>query len=396
MSATPRAGIPYVPENTTNPAAGLNRALNVIDALLQTVVVSVAETEPPVTVADGDQYIVATGATGDWSGRDGWLARWVEEGSSWQFFEPGVQVGLVINNGDGNLYKYDGATWTLAAGIADAPADGDYYARRNNNWEEVGSVIAAILGADPTLRLNAVTGGAPFPNKQWLNVSGATPAGVGATAPTVLGSASSPSSSNTANLSGYWGVRRYTTSTSANAVASLRSSQAADECVANTTGPDRAAGFHFRIRFGRNNVVGTERFFCGLAPSAAENGANDPSSLINCIGIGKDGADTNLYFMHNDGSGTATKVDLGFAMTAGIALELSLFVPIGGGSCDYTLTLLNEPLSSSPSPVYRGTVSTNLPDDDARLYWRLWASVGGTSGSAVSVDFHSAELRYPL
>lgn len=87
------------------------------------------------------------------------------------------------------------------------------------------------------------------------------------------------------------------------------------------------------------------------------------SSLINCIGVGSDSADTNLQVFHNDGTGTATKIDLGANFpanrTAGSALTTV-----------YSIELFNAPNSSSV--LYRvvnketgnsvqGTVSTNLP-----------------------------------
>lgn len=120
MPNTPNASIPYVPEGTLDPAAGLNLSLNVIDALLQTRVISMSETEPPVTNADGDMYIVAAPATGAWAGKENWLARYVAEGEFWQFYEPGVQVSIVVNDEDGILYVYDSLSsppgWTQVQG----------------------------------------------------------------------------------------------------------------------------------------------------------------------------------------------------------------------------------------------------------------------------------------
>jgi len=87
------------------------------------------------------------------------------------------------------------------------------------------------------------------------------------------------------------------------------------------------------------------------------------SSLINCIGVGSDSADANLQVFYNDGTGTATKIDLGANFpanrTAGSALTTV-----------YSIELFNAPNSSSV--LYRvvnketgnsvqGTVSTNLP-----------------------------------
>ena len=112
--ATPNNGIPYVPEGTQDPAAGLNLALNVIDALLQTAVIDMGQTAPPGSPDDGDLHIVGTGATGAWAGQDNNLARYVAEGDFWQFYAAGTNVHIVLNLDDGGLYACTGSTWAPA------------------------------------------------------------------------------------------------------------------------------------------------------------------------------------------------------------------------------------------------------------------------------------------
>lgn len=138
---TPNRGIPYVPEGVLDPAAGVNDALDVIDALLQTAVISMGLTAPPGTSQDGDLYIVAGEggtATGDWAGQENNLARKVSEGDFWQFYTAGVQVALVLNFDNLGLYRFDPGSpgaWTLAAGLSDAPNDGALYGRRSADWQ---------------------------------------------------------------------------------------------------------------------------------------------------------------------------------------------------------------------------------------------------------------------
>lgn len=105
--STPNTGIPYVPEGTLDPAAGLNLSLDVIDALLQTAVISMSETAPPGSPAGGALYIPAAPATGAWAGHENDLARYVTAGAFWQFYEAGTQVRLVINRADDGLYFFD-------------------------------------------------------------------------------------------------------------------------------------------------------------------------------------------------------------------------------------------------------------------------------------------------
>jgi hypothetical protein len=108
------------------------------------------------------------------------------------------------------------------------------------------------------------------------------------------------------------------------------------------------------------------RQFYGMQGATTDLAYSDSilvSSLLNCIGVGSDSADANLQIFHNDGTGTATKIDLGANFpanrTAGSALTTV-----------YGIELFNAPNSSSV--LYRvvnketgnsvqGTVSTNLP-----------------------------------
>lgn len=425
--STPNLSIPYVPEGTLDPAAGLNLALNFIDAVLQSAVISMDLTAPPGSPSDGDLYIVGFSATGAWAGHDRDLARYVAEGDSWQFFEAGVEVFYVLNRDDGGFYKFvDGspvANWTLAAGLSDAPSDGNAYGRKDGAWEQVPDVAAmgnatvltegdesvafpnsrqllvdATLVADDTVAGERTLGVAAAlaraalfaPNHEWrLNGSAALGA-YGAAAAVLVGSASSPSKTTGGTVAGYMGARRQASTTAANNVASFRSADALDSAYAGSSGATWAAGLRLVMRFATGAVVAGERFFAGMAPSAAEAGTVDPSSLINCFGVGKDGADGTFHIMHNDGADSATKVDTTVTFAANVALELELYVPRGGGAWTYRLVNLET------GTAYTGTIAANIPAADVALHWRLWASVGAASGTAVSVDANYIGLRYPL
>lgn len=96
--------IPYVPENTIDPAAGLNESINVIDALTQIRVVSVGTNTPPASPATGARYIVGTAPTGAWAGQANKLARWLD--GQWSFFD----AAIVVNLTDSKLW-IRGAAW---------------------------------------------------------------------------------------------------------------------------------------------------------------------------------------------------------------------------------------------------------------------------------------------
>ncbi len=64
-----------------------NEALRLLDGLVQLAVLERDLTAPPGSPADGDRYIVASGATGDRGGWDGSVAYWVD--GAWMRLVPG-------------------------------------------------------------------------------------------------------------------------------------------------------------------------------------------------------------------------------------------------------------------------------------------------------------------
>lgn len=110
MSNTVNNNIPFVPENTIDPAAGLNEALNVIDILLQLAVVTVNTNTPPASPAEGDRHVVGQAPTGAWAGRAGLVARYLD--GYWNF----LPARLAFNLADGVLYGRRTTTWVSVAG----------------------------------------------------------------------------------------------------------------------------------------------------------------------------------------------------------------------------------------------------------------------------------------
>ncbi len=115
MSTTVINGIPFVPENTIDPAAGLNLALKQFDVLLQLAVVSIGSNTPPATApAEGSRFVVGTAPTGAWAGQAGRIAAYL--GGAYSFYTGRLAVSL----SDGRVYSRDGSgLWsTAAAGLA--------------------------------------------------------------------------------------------------------------------------------------------------------------------------------------------------------------------------------------------------------------------------------------
>lgn len=155
MSTSLQNHIPYVPQDTLDPAAGLNEAIRVIDALLNTRVENMTQNAPTsADEVDGACFIVGPAPTGVWAGHAKAIAQFVAEGAFWKFYEAGVEAWLVLNKTDNNLYKYNAATtaWELAAGIGEAPLDGNLYGRKDNTWfqmPDVSNMVTSVNSQNP-------------------------------------------------------------------------------------------------------------------------------------------------------------------------------------------------------------------------------------------------------
>mgnify|MGYP006315300509 FL=1 len=122
----------------------------------------------------------------------------------------------------------------------------------------------------------------------------------------------------------------------------------------------------------------SHRFFMGLGDSLAMSDV-DPSSQTQVVGIGYDSADANLQFMHNDASGTCTKIDLGASFAKpttdrSVWYRLRLYAPPGT-----TRLLCYEVTNLETGAVAVGAVTTNLPPASSYVTPKADGSVGGVS-----------------
>lgn len=138
----------------------------------------------------------------------------------------------------------------------------------------------------------------------------------GTTAPNVIGgtltTAATMSLQQTIASANPWQAtarKRFQTSTSAGNTSGMRTAYT-QYFRGNAAG---FGGFFFRAQLGMNINLNGGQKFVGLCASTGAL-AGDPSALTNMCGMGYDAGDAssgNWFFMRNDGSGTATKVDLG-------------------------------------------------------------------------------------
>ena len=150
-------------------------------------------------------------------------------------------------------------------------------------------------------------------------------------------------------------------------------------------------GFRFVCDFNISDTAydsGAQQFY-GLAASNTDLSYAGSSvltinPLTNIIGVGNETGDTNLKVFHNDGSGTASKVDLGSGFPANRTSGAA-------STTVYTIQLYNEPGSSNvlyevinqeTGAVAQGTLTTNLPA--ATLLLNFYASRAMGSGGGIT------------
>ncbi|MFN3577496.1 MAG: hypothetical protein ACK4TJ_11020, partial [Tabrizicola sp.] len=142
-------------------------------------------------------------------------------------------------------------------------------------------------------------------------------------------------------------------------------------------------------------ATATTRAFAGMRGSTAVPSDVDPSTLTNICGMGWDSGDANIQFLHNDGSGTATKIDLGASfprptVDRSSLYEIALFAPPGTPQIlHYEVTDLVSGASAS------GSVTTDIPAATQLLTPYSYFSVGGTSSViGMAVVSHYIESDY--
>lgn len=139
-----------------------------------------------------------------------------------------------------------------------------------------------------------------------------------------------------------------------------------------TSGGSNAGGFHAMLVFGldapshQTDWDGDQlEIGVGADPSSIFPLSPQASAFINWIGVGRDSTDTNLQFMSNQGSGTATKVDMGVLAStlATHILKLDILCqPPGGVSCTVTL------FDTHTGTAYTHTFSSRLPASNVVMY----------------------------
>ena len=253
--------------------------------------------------------------------------------------------------------------------------------------DNAGRIIPAFMGpAGDSTRLQA-----SFANNkvgQWIPTGNATTITAnGLTTPTIAGTATAR---NVATTNRFTATRRVgLVSGGVSGSSTSARVPALQFWRGNAAG---LGGFFFVSRFGISDAssVADARMFVGLYSSAGAIGNADPTTLLNVVGIGCDNAETTLRIIHNDGSGTATSVNLGASFPSNTRntdlYEFTLYAPANAAFINYLVVNLSTGASAS------GQLTTNLPVSTQLLAPHVWRNNGAT-GTAVGIDLVSLYIE---
>ena len=114
-TATVKLSLPLIQAAEAQKHVTHNEALDTLDALVHLAVLDRDLTAPPASPADGDAYIPAAGAGGEWSGRDNDVVVW--QGGLWRHYSPQTGWRAFIID-EQKVFVWDGSAWTSIADFA--------------------------------------------------------------------------------------------------------------------------------------------------------------------------------------------------------------------------------------------------------------------------------------
>jgi hypothetical protein len=112
MANSTQLAMPYLEAAQAQKHVTHNEALRVLDAVVMLAVLDRDLATPPGSPVEGDRYLVASGATDAWSGKDGKIAAWQDGAWSFHAAREGWRLWVADEN---ILLVFDGASWTGAA-----------------------------------------------------------------------------------------------------------------------------------------------------------------------------------------------------------------------------------------------------------------------------------------
>lgn len=180
----------------------------------------------------------------------------------------------------------------------------------------------------------------------------------------------------------------YVSASTAGALASIRQT-----VTQITVGDGTNGGFHKVTRFGISDAatVAGARMFIGISATTSAPTNVEPSTLLNCFGVGHGASDTNLKIYYG-GSSAQTPIDLGsdFPINAGSAdaYELVLFSPPNeNGTIKWRVTRLGTAFTASGT--VNGSGGVILPATTTLLSYMWGYRTNNATALAVGLDLVS-------
>lgn len=373
---------------TLQPSTPVNdNALRV--EILQRGATSIIST-PPGSPADGQVHIVGASPTGAWAAfAENDVVLW--RSGTWYRFAPFAgwlkQVGSDVR-------RFDGSAWVVVTGGGGGGAvpvqeEGTTVVASPTAINFVGAgVMATNSSGVATVTIPGGGGGTSFdPTAQAWGLINGNPA------TTALAVSGLPITLTFVGTAAFRDLNFFGTAVDAIsrvAVTAAASTTAVCGWRSQSTyfgrGPSANIGgftLSHRIIIGNGGSTASHRFFAGVRESLSDPTDVNPSTLTNIVGFGYDSADTQWQFMHNDGSGTATKIALGAGLPKPSTVLTKCYdieiTAIPGGAVQYRITDVFTGDTAS------GSVTTNLPNAANGLSIWEYLSAGGTS-TAVSLE----------
>lgn len=120
MLLTPRFSLPLLATAQAQKEVTHNEALTLLDALVHAAVEAGPQADPPIAPVAGQCWLVASAATGDWTGHDHRIALWAAGG--WRFAAPRDGMRMV-RLADGAWLRFEGGAWVEPTVLA-SPSGG--------------------------------------------------------------------------------------------------------------------------------------------------------------------------------------------------------------------------------------------------------------------------------
>lgn len=120
MVNTSNMNLPLIAADQSQKHVTHNEALKIIDAFTHLSAINRTSTSPPGSPTEGDQYIIAAPATGDWAGRETQVVVYVD--GVWVYIAP--RDGWIIYDEATEVHlKFNGGSWTLLFSASGAVMD---------------------------------------------------------------------------------------------------------------------------------------------------------------------------------------------------------------------------------------------------------------------------------